>query len=100
MKEYLRDRHLAPTYGRKTEIAPVARDWLVIDEEPHLFHTGHVHCNGRDYYQGILMANSGCFQSQTEYMKSFGIMPTPGYPIIVEPRDGKINSTIIDLNEG
>lgn len=99
MKEYLRSRHLAPTYGRKTEIAPIPRDWLVIEEEPHLFHTGHVHCNGRDYYNGVLMVNSGCFQSQTEYMKSFGINPTPGFPIIVEPRDGKINSTIIDLNE-
>ena len=28
--------------------------------------------------------NSGCFQSQTDFMKSFGINPTPGVTPIIE----------------
>jgi len=91
MKELLICRHLAPIYGKKTQIAPVNKDWLVIDKIPDIFHTGHLHIFGMGEYNHVPLVNSGCFQSQTDFMKSFGISPTPGIvPIInldtLEPR--------------
>ena len=84
MEEFLKCRHLAPIYGKKTQIAPTDKDWLVIDQIPDVFHTGHIHINGMGYYNNIALVNSGCFQSQTDFMKSFGITPTPGIVSILE----------------
>ncbi|MBD3256465.1 MAG: hypothetical protein GF383_15310 [Candidatus Lokiarchaeota archaeon] len=84
MKEMLRCRSLAPIFGNKTQIAPTPEDWLVINEVPEIFHTGHIHINGLSKYRNILLVNSGCFQAQTEFMKSFGIEPTPGIISLVE----------------
>ncbi|MFW9969148.1 MAG: metallophosphoesterase [Candidatus Odinarchaeota archaeon] len=84
MIELLKCRHLAPIYGKKTQIAPTDKDWLVIDKIPDIFHTGHIHINGMDYYNNIALVNSGCFQSQTDFMNSLGIHPTPGILSIIE----------------
>ena len=84
MKEFLKCRHLAPIYGEKTQLAPTAKDWLIIDKIPDIFHTGHIHINGLDYYRNVTLINSGCFQAQTDFMKSFGIQPTPGIVPIIE----------------
>ncbi len=84
MKELLICRHLAPIYGKKTQIAPTSKDWLVIDKIPDIFHTGHIHINDADKYRNITLINSGCMQSQTDFMKSFGIQPTPGIVPIIE----------------
>ncbi|MFX1381210.1 MAG: DNA-directed DNA polymerase II small subunit [Promethearchaeota archaeon] len=84
MIEFLKCRHLAPVYGKRTQIAPTSQDWLVIDKIPDIFHTGHVHINGRDKYKNVTLINSGCFQAQTDFMKSFGISPTPGIVPIIE----------------
>ncbi|MFW9989488.1 MAG: metallophosphoesterase, partial [Candidatus Odinarchaeota archaeon] len=84
MKELLICRHLAPIYGKKTQIAPLDRDWLVIDKIPDVFHTGHIHINGMGSYSNIMLANSGCFQSQTDFMNSLGIKPTPGILSIID----------------
>lgn len=78
MKELLVCRHLAPLFGNKTQIAPTEQDWMVIEEIPQIFHTGHMHINGYDTHRGVHLVNSGCFQSQTSFMKSLGIDPTPG----------------------
>ena len=84
MKELLISRHLAPVFGEKTQIAPTDKDWLVIDKIPDIFHTGHIHINGYDRYRHVSLVNSGCFQAQTDFMKSFGIKPTPGIVPIIE----------------
>ncbi|MHA1490129.1 MAG: DNA-directed DNA polymerase II small subunit [Promethearchaeota archaeon] len=84
MKELLKCRHLAPIYGKKTQIAPTSKDWLVIDKIPDIFHTGHLHINGIGQYRNVSLINSGCFQTQTDFMKSFGITPTPGNVPIIE----------------
>jgi DNA polymerase II small subunit len=84
MKELLICRHLAPTYGGKTQIAPTSKDWLVIDTVPDIFHTGHLHINGFDRYRNVNLINSGCFQAQTDYMRSFGIDPTIGIVPVIE----------------
>jgi len=84
MIELLKCRHLAPIYGKKTQIAPTIKDWLVIDKIPDIFHTGHIHINGMDYYNNVALVNSGCFQTQTEFMNSLGIHPTPGILSIID----------------
>ncbi len=84
MKEFLISRHLAPVFGEKTQLAPVSKDWLIIDSIPDIFHTGHVHINGYGKYRNVSLINSGCFQAQTDFMRSFGIVPTIGIVPIVE----------------
>ncbi len=84
MKEFLKCRHLAPIYGKKTQIAPTSKDWLTIDKIPDIFHTGHIHINDMGSYNKILLVNSGCFQSQTDFMNSLGIHPTPGILSIID----------------
>ncbi|MHA1675145.1 MAG: metallophosphoesterase [Promethearchaeota archaeon] len=96
MKELLRCRDLAPTYGKKTEIAPVEKNWMVLDTLPDILQTGHLHKNGYGKYHGILAINSGCFQAQTDFMDSLGIIPDFGKPTIVNLKD-RLNTKVIDL---
>ena len=83
MRLLLKSRHLAPVYGEKTPIAPEKRDFMVIERTPDIFHAGHVHVLKYDTYRGILLANSGAWQKQTEYQKKMGLTPTPGIVPIV-----------------
>ena len=77
MEELLKKRHLAPIYGERTPLASELEDYLVIDEVPDVFHTGHVHINTYKRYKGIHLINSGTFQTQTEFQKIYNIEPTP-----------------------
>lgn len=88
MKELLRKRHLAPIYGGKTELAPLHRDWMVIDTPPDIIHFGHAHHNAVDNYRGVQIINSGTFQGQTDFMRKQGIIPTPGIVTLVNLRTG------------
>nr|MDO8114253.1 DNA-directed DNA polymerase II small subunit [Candidatus Sigynarchaeota archaeon] len=92
MQKLMMSRHLAPSFGKKTELAPDKKDWLVINEIPDILHTGHVHCNGVKNYHGTWLVNSGCFQDQTDFMKSLGIVPSPGKPNIVSLKDFKLTT--------
>lgn len=83
MKLLLQCRHLAPTYGERTPIAPEKKDFLVIEKTPDIFHAGHVHVMRHDVYRGTLLVNSGAWQEQTEYQKRMGMKPTPGIVPIV-----------------
>ncbi|MHA1889198.1 MAG: metallophosphoesterase [Promethearchaeota archaeon] len=96
MKEFIRARDLVPTYGKKTEFAPVEENWFVLDELPDVLHTGHLHKNGYGKYHGILLVNSGCFQDQTEFMDSLGIIPDYGKPTVVNMK-GNLTPKVIDL---
>ena len=84
MKEFLICRHLAPVFGEKTQLAPISSDFLVLNKIPDIFHTGHIHINGMGKYRNVTLVNSGCFQAQTDFMRSFGINPTPGIVPIIE----------------
>ncbi|MHA1902975.1 MAG: DNA-directed DNA polymerase II small subunit [Candidatus Thorarchaeota archaeon] len=88
MKELLRKRHLAPLYGGKTELAPLHRDWMVIDTPPDIVHFGHAHHNAVDNYRGVQIINSGTFQGQTDFMRKQGIIPTPGIVTVVNLHTG------------
>jgi DNA polymerase II small subunit len=73
----LQSRHLTPTYGGKTPLAPENKDHLVIERVPDIFHAGHIHTLGYTNYRGVLVVNSGCWQGQTDYMRRLGLFPTP-----------------------
>ncbi len=77
MIELLKRRHLCPIYGGKTPIAPEREDWLVIDEIPDVFHCGHIHTYGVEFYRGVLVVNSGTWQAQTEFQRKMNLNPMP-----------------------
>ena len=83
MEEILKKRHLAPIYGERTPLASELEDYLVIDDVPDIFHTGHIHVNSYRRFNGIHLINSGTFQTQTSFQKIHNIEPTPAeVPVI------------------
>ncbi|WP_337863281.1 DNA-directed DNA polymerase II small subunit [Nitrososphaera sp.] len=83
MKVLLKARHLSPTYGGRTPIAPETEDMMVMTEVPDIFHSGHVHVTDVDSYRGTLVVNSGAWQAQTKFQQTMGITPSPGIAIVV-----------------
>ena len=84
MYQLLKKRHVAPQFGGQTRVAPEEKDYLVMDEVPDVFHTGHVHKLGWGKYHNVLAVNSGCWQAQTEFQKSVNIDPDAGYAPILD----------------
>jgi DNA polymerase II small subunit len=84
MRQMLRARHIAPTYGGATPLSPEQQDYLVIDTIPDLFVTGHVHVSGLDQYRGVSLVNAGTWQDQTDYQKTHNLVPTPARMPIVD----------------
>ncbi|HEX5891230.1 MAG TPA: DNA-directed DNA polymerase II small subunit [Nitrososphaeraceae archaeon] len=83
MKVLLKARHLSPIYGQRTPIAPEQEDMMVISEVPDVFHSGHVHVIDVKNYRGTLIVNSGTWQAQTKFQQTMGIVPTPGFAILI-----------------
>jgi DNA polymerase II small subunit len=90
----LRYRHLAPTYGRRSSLVPSHRDELIITKVPDVYHTGHIHINSHTRYRGVECINSGTFQSQTDYMLSKNIHPTPGRVPILNLQSNKLHELV------
>jgi DNA polymerase II small subunit len=84
MYHLLKKRHVAPKYGGHMRLAPEKSDYLVIDEVPDVFHTGHVHKLGYGKYRNVLAINSGCWQAQTDFQRSVNIDPDVAYAPIVD----------------
>jgi len=84
MYQLLRKRHVAPQYGGHMRHAPEKEDYLVIDEVPDVFHTGHVHKLGYGKYRNVLAINSGCWQAQTDFQRSVNIDPDSGFAPILD----------------
>jgi DNA polymerase II small subunit len=83
MKVLLKARHLSPIYGQRTPIAPEKEDMMVIADIPDVFHSGHVHVIDVKNYRGTLIVNSGAWQAQTKFQQTMGIVPTPGFAILI-----------------
>jgi DNA polymerase II small subunit len=84
MYQLLKKRHVAPQFGGRTRLAPEERDYLVMEEVPAIFHTGHVHKLGYGKYRNVLAVNSGCWQEQTGFQQSVGIDPDHAYAPVVD----------------
>jgi DNA polymerase II small subunit len=87
MKRMLAMRHLAPSYGGRTPLAPLARDGLVIDPAPDILVTGHAHTYGADQYRGVLLLNASTWQAETDYQRMRNISPVPAQAAVVDLRD-------------
>jgi DNA polymerase II small subunit len=87
MKRMLAMRHLAPIYGGRTPLAPLARDGLVVDPAPDILVTGHVHTYGVDQYRGVLLLNASTWQAETDYQKMRNISPVPAHAAVVNLAD-------------
>jgi DNA polymerase II small subunit len=88
MVEMLKRRHLAPSYGGKTPLAPERVDHLIVDALPSIFATGHVHGFGIGEYRGIRLLNTSTWQGQTAFQRMHNITPTPGMVPIVDLQTG------------
>jgi len=84
MYQLLKKRHVAPQYGGHTRLAPEEEDYLVMEEVPDVFHTGHVHKLGWGKYRRVIAVNSGCWQAQTAFQKSVNIDPDAGFAPILD----------------
>ncbi|MFQ3319824.1 MAG: DNA polymerase II small subunit [Natronomonas sp.] len=84
MYQLLKKRHVAPQFGSHTRLAPEEKDYLVMDEVPDVFHTGHVHKLGWGKYRNVLAVNSGCWQAQTDFQKSVNIDPDAGFAPVLD----------------
>ncbi|GGL35954.1 DNA polymerase II [Halarchaeum grantii] len=84
MARLLKKRHVAPQYGGRMRVAPEEKDYLVIDDVPDVFHTGHVHKLGVGEYRNVKLVNSGSWQEQTAFQKSVNIDPDVGTAPIVD----------------
>jgi DNA polymerase II small subunit len=91
MEILLKKRHLAPIYGDKTPLAPEHRDWLVIDEVPDVFVTGHVHLTGARPYKSVTMIHDSAWQSQTEYQKMMNLVPDPARVPVLNLRSREVS---------
>ncbi len=89
MVEMLKRRHLAPSYGGKTPLAPERTDHLIVDALPSIFATGHVHGFGIGEYRGIRLLNASTWQGQTAFQRMHNITPKPGMVPIVDLKTGE-----------
>lgn len=92
----LQRRHLAPTYGKRTPIAAIREDHLLIDPIPEVLHTGHVHIMGLSEYRGTLCVNTGAWQGQTTFQKQMNIHPTPARAVVLDLKT--LKPQVIDFN--
>lgn len=98
MQEILKRRHLAPTYGGSTPVAPEARDYLVVDRVPDVFVTGHLHTCDMGEYRGTTLINAGAWQAQTSYQKTLGIVPEPARVPVMDLQSGRRTVMRFDLD--
>ena len=77
MREMLRRRHLAPTWGSKTPLSPEPEDNMIISEIPDIFVTGHVHGHACLDFKGTTLVCSSTWQDQTAYQRMLGFQPKP-----------------------
>ncbi len=97
MKVILQKHHIAPLYGGYTPLAPEHLDYMIIDQIPDIFVTGHVHLASLGEYRGVTLINASSWQAQTSYQKMLNFIPDPAKLPIVDLQSG--NVTMIDFNK-
>jgi len=96
IQSILEYRHICPEYGSSIPLAPFNKDYLVINEIPNVFVTGHFHKAQFQEYKGVKLISCGTFQrqqhkseSKLEEEVSLGIVP------IVDTGNGSVE--LMDL---
>ena len=96
MELMLKCRHLAPTFGASTPLAPEKEDRLVIGSTPDIFQTGHIHIYNSRRYKGVTLISSSTWQGQTSFQSRMSLEPTPGIAPIVDLQTHQL--VAIDFN--
>lgn len=96
MEFLLRKRHLSPSHGAAM-VVPSADDFLLINQIPDIFVSGHLHQSGVGNYKGVSLLNSSCFQGQSAFMKRLGINPNPGKIPVMSLNDRRVR--ILDFQK-
>ncbi len=82
-KFLLQRRHLAPSHTSTLYIPDEREDPLVIDKVPDIMVTGEMHRTDVGSYNNVIIINTSCWQSKTEYEEKLGNNPDPGkFPIL------------------
>lgn len=89
MEYLLKLRHLGPSYG-STLYYPDIKDYLVIEQVPHIFASGHVHKVSYNYYNGVHLICSSTWQDRTAFQEKVGHHPEPGKVPIYFAKDKKV----------
>jgi DNA polymerase II small subunit len=97
MKVMLQKHHLAPLYGGYTPLAPEHKDYMIINQIPDIFVTGHVHLANIGEYRGVTLINASSWQDQTNYQKMLNFIPDPAKLPIVDLQSG--NVTMMDFTK-
>lgn len=97
MKVMLQKHHIAPMYGGYTPLAPEHKDYMIIDQIPDIFVTGHVHLATLGEYRGVTLINASSWQDQTSYQKMLNFIPDPAKLPIVDLQSSKV--TMMDFNK-
>ncbi|MEM2962204.1 MAG: DNA-directed DNA polymerase II small subunit [Candidatus Bathyarchaeia archaeon] len=88
-------RHLAPSFGKSTPLAPELMDLLVVDRVPDVVQSGHIHVEGYENYRGTLLVSCAAWQAQTEYQRRMGLTPTTGKAVMLNL--GSLDVRILDF---
>ncbi len=92
MKCLLRKRHLAPTHDSTQYIPDKTEDFLLIQDIPDFFLSGHVHKLYAEQYRYVTLLTGTCFQNKTDYEEKLGREPEVGrVPVVnLQTREIKI----------
>jgi len=98
MKLLLLKRHLAPTHTSNLTVVDSDEDYMVIDEIPDIFVTGHVHKAKISQQGKTTLIASSCWQSKTAYEEKMGHDPEPGKVALVnlKTRETKFMKFLIE----
>ena len=97
MKVMLQKHHLAPMYGGYTPLAPEHKDYMIINQIPDIFVTGHVHLANIGEYRGVTLINASSWQDQTSYQKMLNFIPNPAKLPVADLQSG--NVTMMDFTK-
>ncbi len=89
MELLLQHRHLSPTWGAVQYIPESTHDPLLIEEEPDLFISGHMHTRHITHYKKTTCLDCSSWIEATEYQRQRGIKPQPCQAILVDLQSRK-----------
>ena len=77
LKLLLQKRHLAPSHSSTTYVPYTDDDPLLIKKTPDIITAGDMHKSDLSTYNGVILINSSCWQSKTDYQEKTGNNPDP-----------------------
>ena len=75
MKFLLKKRHLAPVHTSTLFVPNGKEDYLIIDQVPDIFVSGHIHKSSVSKYKGVTNIMGSCWQYKTDFQEKVGHHP-------------------------